>query len=104
MASIPTGTSTRPPSLHSANEDAAKAQRIDEALERLVEEHNELTGNERDLEQLLKRLETEEKALSGTLVQEAPNTTTAYPKSKDKEALSRLEEALMAEDSSSGEE
>jgi prefoldin subunit 5 len=61
MANVHTGTSTSP-SLHSTNEDAAKAQRIDEALERLVEEHNELTGNERDLEQLLKRLETEEKA------------------------------------------
>jgi hypothetical protein len=96
-------TSTGPPSLHSANEDAAKVQRIDKALECLLEEHSGLTGNERDLEQLLKRLETEEKALSDALVQEAPNTT-ASPKSKDKEAISRLEQALMVEYSSSGEE
>jgi hypothetical protein len=95
--------STGPPALYSAKEDDAKSQHIDGALECLLEEHSGLTGNERDLEQLLKRLETEEKALSDALVQEAPNTT-ASPKSKDKEALSRLEHALMVEDSSSGEE
>ena len=94
-----------PPPLHSANEDEAKSQRIDEALERLLEEHSGLTGNERHLAQLLKRLETEEKALSDALAQDAPNTTAA-PKNKDKEALSRLEQALMVEDddSSSSEE
>ena len=99
-----THTSTGPPSLHSANEDDAKSQHIHEALECLLEEHSGLTCNERDLELLLKRLETEEKALSDALAQDAPNTT-APPKSKDKEALSRLEQALMVEDgSSSGEE
>jgi hypothetical protein len=96
-------TNAGPPSLHSVNEDAAKAQRIDEALECLLEEHTGLSGNEHDLQQLLKRLETEEKALSDSLLQETPNTAPS-PKSKNKAALSRLEQALMVDDSSSGEE
>jgi hypothetical protein len=89
------------------NDDSTSRADPLKSLEALAAEYRDLCQNETELQLLLDRLEGEEESLSTALtqVEPAPTRTTAttrdgsQPISQQRQAMQRLEEALMQDDS-----
>jgi hypothetical protein len=104
MASAATTTATA-----STNDDSTSHANPLKSLEDLAVEYRDLCQKKIELQLLLDRLEGEEESLSTALtqVEPAPTRTTAakrtgsQPISHQRQAMQRLEEALMQDDSTS---
>ncbi len=101
----PTSTATAP-----TNDDSTSHADPLKSLEDLAVEYRDLCQKETELQLLMDRLEGEEESLSTALtqVEPAPARTTAtkrstgsQPISQQRQAMQRLEEALMQDDSTS---